>query len=91
VANDNRQGRTARLVIVASIALTFGLAASTQSFAGCGGYCEAQNARAICHDAVRAQGLKAQQRDLEFDKCKADPASYAQPDQLTNDAQVRAE
>lgn len=91
MASDNRQGRTAHLAIVASTALTFALVASTQSFAGCGGYCEAQNARAICHDAVRAQGLKAQQRDVEFDKCKADPASYAQPYQLTNDAQLRTE
>ena len=62
-------------VIVASIALAFGLADAQQSFAGCGGYCEAQQARAICHQAVKDQELKAHERDAEFERCKADPVS----------------
>ena len=89
--NDNRQRWTAHSVIVASIALAFGLTDARQSFAGCGGYCEAQQARAICHYAVKAQGLQAQQRDVEFDKCKADPASYMQPYRLSDDGEMTFE
>jgi hypothetical protein len=85
------RGLAARSVIVASIALAFGLAAAPQSFAGCGGYCEAQQARAICHHAVKAQGLQAQQRDVEFDRCKADPASYMQPYRLSDDGEMTLE
>ena len=84
-------GWAARPVVVASIALVFGLAAARQSFAGCGGYCEARQARAICHDAVKAQGLRAQAREAEFEKCQADPASYLQLDQFTDDAEMSVE
>jgi hypothetical protein len=91
VINDNIQGWAARSVVVASIALVFELVGARQSFAGCGGYCEARQARAICHDAVKAQGLQRQARDAEFEKCKADPASYLQLDQLTDDAEMRVE
>ena len=80
-----------RVVIVASIALAFGLADARQSFAGCGGYCEARQARAICHHAVKAQGLRAQAREAEFEKCKADPTSYLLLDQLTDDAETIVE
>jgi hypothetical protein len=66
-----------RIVIVASIALAFGLGDVAQSIAGCGGYCEARQLRAICHHAVASQGLKARARDVEFEKCKANPLSYA--------------
>ena len=89
--NDNTQGWAARSVVVASIALVFGLVDARQSFAGCGGYCEARQARAICHHAVKAQGLQAQAREAEFEKCKADPASYLQLDQLTDDAEMIVE
>ena len=89
--NDSTQGWAARSIVVASIALAFGLADARQSFAGCGGYCEARQARAICHDAVKAQGLQRQARDAEFEKCKADPASYLQLDQLTDDAEMIVE
>jgi hypothetical protein len=85
------QGWVARSVVVASIVLVFGLAGARQSFDGCGGYCEARQARAICHDAVKAQGLQRQARDAEFEKCKADPASYLQLDQLTDDAEMIVE
>ena len=89
--NDNTQGWAARSVVIASIALVFGLIGARQSSAGCGGYCEARQARAICHHAVKAQGLRAQAREAEFEKCKADPASYLQLDQLTNDAETIVE
>ena len=91
MVNDNMQGWAARSVAVASIALAFGLADERQSFAGCGGYCEARQARAVCHDAVKAQGLRAQAREAEFEKCKADPASYLQLDELTDDAEMSVE
>jgi hypothetical protein len=51
----------------------------------------ARQARAICHDAVKAQGLQRQARDAEFEKCKADPASYLQLDQFTDDAEMSVE
>jgi len=51
----------------------------------------ARQARAICHDAVKAQGLQRQERDVEFEKCKADPASYLQLDQFTDDAEMSVE
>jgi hypothetical protein len=81
----------ARLAIVAGIALAFGLADMRQSFAGCGGYCQARQARALCHHAVRVQGLEAKERDAEFDKCKADPADYLQLEELADDADLNLE
>jgi hypothetical protein len=70
-------GRLARKsVIVASIALAFGLADVPRSFAECGGYCAARHVRAVCHDAVARQDLGARERDAEFEKCKADPSRY---------------
>jgi hypothetical protein len=60
--------------------LAFVLSGVAQSSAACGGYCEARQVRAIGHQAVASQGLKAQKRDAEFEKCKSDPLSYlAQP------------
>lgn len=67
----------AKIVIVASTALAFGLGGVVQSIAGCGGYCEARQVRAICHHAVWSRDLKAHERDAEFEKCKANPLSYA--------------
>jgi hypothetical protein len=81
----------ARLMVVASIALAFGLSDIRQSFAGCGGYCDARQARAICHQAVKVQGLKVREREAEFEKCKADPASYLGLEELTDDAEMSAE
>jgi hypothetical protein len=84
-------GWTARPIIVAGIALAFGLIGARQSFAGCGGYCEARQARAICHQAVEVQGLKAREREAEFEKCKADPASYLDLEALTGDEEMSVE
>ena len=69
-----------RLVIFASIALAFGLA--EQSFAACGGYCQARQTLANCHRAIKRQDLKANEREAEFEQCKADPASYLQLEEL---------
>jgi hypothetical protein len=65
-----------KTVIVASVALAFGLTDVRQSFAGCGGYCEARQARAICHRAIAKRDLKAHERDAEFERCKTDPLGY---------------
>jgi hypothetical protein len=90
IAKSSR-GWQARSVVVASIALVFGLADARQSFAGCGGYFEAREARALCHHAVRVQGLEAKERDAAFDKCKADPADYLQLEELADDADLNLE
>jgi hypothetical protein len=69
-------GRAPEMAIVASIALTVAMMDVHSSLAGCGGYCEAQQARAFCHRAIAIQGLKERRRDVEFEKCKADPMRY---------------
>jgi hypothetical protein len=74
-------------VAVASIAFAFVLLSVAQSIAGCGGYCEARQVRAICHQAVGSQDLKVHQRDAEFQKCKANPLSYLGPS-VRGDAQI---
>lgn len=90
IAGSSR-GRASHTVTVASIALIFGLADVGTSFAGCGGYCEARQARAICHQAVKVQGLQAQARDAEFEMCKADPGSYLQLEQLADEPEMSLE
>ena len=65
-----------KTVIVASIALAFGFTDVRQSSAGCGGYCEARQARTICHRAIARRDLKAHERDAEFERCKTDPLGY---------------
>ena len=69
--------RPSNILAAASIALAFVLAGVAQSSAACGGYCEARQVRAICHHAVWSRDLKAHERDAEFEKCKANPLSYA--------------
>jgi hypothetical protein len=65
-----------KTVIFAWLALAFGLIDVRESSAACGGYCEARQARAICHRAIARQDLKAHERDAEFEKCKTDPVGY---------------
>jgi hypothetical protein len=91
VITENSRRWTARSIIVAGIALAFGLVDARQSFAGCGGYCEAREARAMCHQAVEVEGLKARAREAEFEKCKADPASYLELEELTDDEEMSVE
>jgi hypothetical protein len=87
------RGRAARAnaVIVASMALAFGLAGMGPSFAGCGGYCQARQALALCHQAVKAQGLQIRQRDAEFERCAADPARYLQLEEFADEAELSRE
>jgi hypothetical protein len=80
-----------RLVVVAFIALAFGVADARRSFAGCGGYCEARQARAICHEALKALNLTGRGLDVEFEVCKGDPASYLQLERVAKDAEINAE
>jgi hypothetical protein len=78
-------------VVVFSIALAVGLADVHSSFAGCGGYCEARQVRAMCHQAISIQDLKRHERDVEFEKCKADPTAYLQLEELADDLENRLE
>jgi len=41
----------------------------------------------MCHQAIKVQGLKDHQRNVEFDKCKADPMNYLQIEELTDDTE----
>jgi hypothetical protein len=91
VIKKNELGWTSQAIMVFLIALVIGLTHIHSSLAGCGGYCEARQARAMCHHAVRAQELQAQARDAEFEKCKADPASYLHLDRLADDANMGVE
>jgi hypothetical protein len=63
----------------AALAFAIGLGVAPQSFAACGGYCEARQVRAICHRVLATQDLEASERDTEFEKCKSDPEAYTQP------------
>ena len=80
------KSRSSRMLAVASIALAFVLSGVAQSFAACGGYCEARQVRAMCHHAVATQHLKGQERDAEFQTCASDPRTY-----LTQDLQGGAQ
>ena len=76
-----------QIILVSTIALALGLADMHSSVAGCGGYCVARHVRALCHQATVIQGLKGRERDVEFEKCKADPTTYLQLDELADDLQ----
>jgi hypothetical protein len=43
----------------------------------------------MCHQAIQVQGLKAHERVVEFEKCKADPMNYLQIEELTDDTEDR--
>jgi hypothetical protein len=76
-----------KIIVISSIALATGLGVVHSSIAGCGGYCEARQVRAMCHQAIRIQGLKAHTRVVEFEKCKTDPTNYLQIEELTDDTE----
>jgi hypothetical protein len=72
--------------IVVSAAFGIGLLGMTPSFADdCGSYCKARQVRAICHDAVKLKGFRGPRRDVEFEKCKADPTTYMQLQEVKDD------
>jgi hypothetical protein len=66
-------------VIFALIAVAVVLSAVAESFAACGGYCEARQTLAACHRAVTNDDLPKHERDDEFEKCKSDPFAYRAP------------
>lgn len=76
-----------RTIVISAIAVTTGLGDVHLSIAGCGGYCEARQVRAMCHQAIKVQGLNARERVVEFEKCKSDPLSYLQIEELTDDTE----
>ena len=39
----------------------------------------------MCHQATLNQGLKGHERDVAFEKCKADPMDYLQLEGLADD------
>ncbi len=53
-----------RTIVISAIALAAGLGEVHLSIAGCGGYCEARQVRAMCHQAIKVQGLKARERSV---------------------------
>jgi hypothetical protein len=73
--------------LVASTAFGIGLLRTTPSFADdCGLYCKARQVRIICHEAVKLKGFRGPVRDVEFEKCKADPTAYKQLQEVKGDA-----
>ena len=77
--------RTPLAVAVISLALAIGLLDSQSALAdACGGYCKARAVRAICHDAAIAKGLTGRLRDVAFEKCKVDPMTHRQIEELTD-------
>jgi hypothetical protein len=76
VAKSVIRKRLLKTVVVASIVMAVLLSSVAQSFAACGGYCEAQQTLTVCHRAVTTNNLKTHERDAEFDKCKSDPLAY---------------
>ena len=78
-----------RAVIAMSLLIGVGFTVPEPSYAGgCGTYCQAKEARAICHDIVKAKGLRSHQRDAEFEKCRADVMKSKQIEQLADDAET---
>ena len=49
---------------------------------GCGGYYKARQVLAICHDVVKAKGVKSHQRIVEFEKCKNNSETQKQIQEL---------
>ena len=76
-----------RTFILMSVALAIGAFDIQSTFANdCGAYCKARTVRAICHDVVVAKGLTGRERDGEFEKCKVDPMTHRQIEEITDRA-----
>ena len=74
------------------IALFLGLFYSWSSFGdGCGAYCKARQVRDFCHETVKSKGLTGDQRDVEFEKCKAYQMTYKQIEELVDDTRDNLE
>jgi hypothetical protein len=86
IAKDNLPF-AARTFILMAFALAVGSFDIQSAFANnCGAYCRARTVRAICHDVVVAKGLTGRERDIEFDKCKVDPVTHRQIEEITDRA-----
>ncbi len=88
MARTNDSGWALRAMAIGSLALSIGLADLRPSLAACGGYCEARQARALCHRAITIEGVKGVQRDIEFEKCATDPMKYLQIEDVVDDADI---
>jgi hypothetical protein len=75
---------TPRPVVIALFVLSIGLVYS-QFAASCGSYCKARQVRDFCQEIVKSKGLTGDRRDVEFDRCKIDPMTYKQIDELVDD------
>ena len=76
-----------RTFILMSFALAIGSFEIQPTLANnCGAYCKARTVRAICHDLVVAKGLTGRERDTEFEKCKVDPMTHRQIEDITDRA-----
>jgi hypothetical protein len=74
-----------RTFILMSFALAIGSFDIQSGFAnGCGAYCKARTVRTICHDVVVAKGLTGRERDIAFEKCKVDPMTHRQVEEITD-------
>jgi hypothetical protein len=85
----SKTGWTANILFVSTIALVVGLADVHTSVADCGGYCVARQVRVLCHQATVIKRLNGRERDVEFEKCKADPTTYLQLEEFADDQENR--
>ena len=75
-----------RVIIIVTCAFGITVFNSKSSYSDvCGAYCKARQARIICHNAVVMKGLKGNQRDVEFEKCKVDPNAHEEIQGRTGD------
>ena len=73
--------------ILTSFALALGSFDIPSTFANdCGAYCKARAVRALCHGVVVAKGLTGHERNIEFEKCKVDPMTHRQIEEITDRA-----
>jgi hypothetical protein len=76
-----------RTFILMSLALAIGSFDIQSALANdCGAYCKARTVRAICHDLIVGKGLTGRERDIEFEKCKVDPMTGRQIEDITERA-----
>ena len=86
MVSNKRPSSAGLAVTVVSTAFGIGLLGTTRSSADdCGLYCKARQVRVICHDAVKLKGFRGHVRDVEFEKCKADPTAYKQLQEVKGD------
>jgi hypothetical protein len=81
----NEVSWTPRSVVVALSLLGIGLFYSwSYRDDGCGAHCKARQVRDFCHESIKSKDLNGDQRDVEFEKCKVDPMTYNQIEELVD-------